>query len=573
MYKSFLVRFGPHLLLLVLVGGIFLAGSLVPYRVDTDTGFQLRPVQQWARGEVPTPLVHRLPDPRDLSRDALVWSSWWPPGFPLFYAPLTATGMRLAAALRATSFLLVIAGSLGWLRLADRLSLPVGLRLLYALSLTGYAATIGAAASLRSADVLGFAVGPWLLLLALRTDRPPLVLLGTGLALGASYWLRYSLFLASVPLLAWVGFQVVRELRPDRARRLAALGAGFILPVLALFLLNLSQSQDLVETATGSRSVWEKDETTAQPLFLAAGLAGAPGLGLFQNDHWMQHVAFFSDRRLPGLRGFDEPERWLAKSLLGLAATFALAWGVIRARRRHNGPELAAALWTALGFYLLLTVVSVLVGYNYLAKEVRFSAGFLPLLSLFVLAGWLTEAPPRPLGRLVGVSLLILLFAMPLAFNFMNFARNEVWDRRAAVGQPSDTGLFVPELSSNNVPEVRAAIAGALRSPRDLVVLAGPLAWGSGFMMWLELPWRVLPVGTFFAPLGAHYLDAADLWGDGDLRSSQPLRVVLVVSHSTRDAGWLPRLQNRFSQATAWRAAAAPPGAAVEIWYTDLEIR
>lgn len=225
----------------------------------------------------------------------------------------------------------------------------------------------------------------------------------------------------------------------------------------------------------------------------------------------------------------------------------------------------------AAGYYLLLTAVSVLVGYNYLAQEVRFAAGFLPILFPFVLSGWLEPMRQRPApGRLAGLLSLSVFCLVPLAFAVASFARNEVWDRRAA-GQPSETGLFVPELSARSVPEVRAAIAGTLRSPRDLVIPVGPLGWGSGFLMWLEIPQRTLPVGTFFAPLGTSYLDAADLQGSGDLRSSQPMRVVLVISRSTLDAGWLPRLQRRFPQAKAWQSAAVPPGAAVEIRYADLE--
>lgn len=572
-----LKRRGPLLLLLILVTGVFLAGSCVPYRVDTDTGFQLHPIQQWLRGEAPSPLIHRLPDPRDLSRDDVVWSSWWPPGFPLVYTPLAAAGLRLGDALRLTSFLLVLAGSLGWLRLADRLALPTGVRFLYALSLAGYAATIGGAASLPTTDVLAYAAGPWLVLLTLRVVHRPAPLLAAGLIFGVTYWLRYSVFLTALPLLAWLAVQIVREAPPGhfgRIVRLSALGAGFAAPVLALFLWNLGQSRDLTETATGARSVWDKDKRTARPLLLAAGLAGAPGLGLFQNDLWMQHLTFFSDARIPPLRGLDNAMRLAAKCLLGMMATAALGWGVARAFRRHPSPELRLALWTALGYYLLLTAVSVLVGYNYLAQEVRFAAGFLPMLFPFVLSGWLEPAGPaehRPaLGRAAGLLLLAVFCLAPLAFAFANFARNEIWDRRAA-GQPSETGLYVPELSTRSIPEVRSAIAGALRSPHDLVVLAGPLGWGSGFMMWLEIPGRVLPMGTFFAPLGAGYLDAANLQGTGGLRSSQPLRVVLVVSRSTVDAGWLPRLQHRFPQARAWRAAAAPPGAAVEIHYADLE--
>jgi hypothetical protein len=188
-----------------------------------------------------------------------------------------------------------------------------------------------------------------------------------------------------------------------------------------------------------------------------------------------------------------------------------------------------------------------------------------------VLAGWLeAEGPSR--RSLAGLFLLLPFFAVPVAFAFANFSRNEVLDRRTVAGRPSDTGLLTPELSSRSAPEASAAIASLLRSPRDLVVLAGPAGWGSGFLMWLEIPYRTLPIGTFFAPLGARYLDAADLKGTGELRSSLPLRVVLVVSRGTLEAGWLPRLQRRFPQARAWQIADVPAETAVEIWYADLEV-
>ncbi len=65
-------RWSPHLLVLALAVLAFLAGAAVPYRVDTDTAFQLESVRQWTRGDSPSPGMLRLPDPGDLSRDELV---------------------------------------------------------------------------------------------------------------------------------------------------------------------------------------------------------------------------------------------------------------------------------------------------------------------------------------------------------------------------------------------------------------------------------------------------------------------------------------------------------------------
>ncbi|HKH43100.1 MAG TPA: hypothetical protein VKM72_00365 [Thermoanaerobaculia bacterium] len=567
--------------LLLLTVAAFLAASLVPYRVDTDTGFQLRSLQQWTRGETPSPGTLRVPDAGDLSQDALVWSSWWPPGFPFLYAPLAAAGLSLAATLRITSFLIFLAGTAGWMRLADRTELSRATRLLFAVALAAYALTLGGAASLRSADNLSFAAAPWLILLVLRRDEPEpsyarLVLCGA--ALGASYWLKYTLFVAALPLAAWLA---VRLLLREKSRgalallRPAALGLGMVLPVIALIALNAAQSGDLAESTTGARSTWNaEDLASARPLSIALGAAGAPGLALFQSHLWISHLVYFSDGRLPFLRTFDNPQRLLLKSLLGLPGTAALLWGLWRARRDRGMSRLLALGLTALGgFYVLLGAVSLAVEYNYPANEPRFAAAVMPLLYPLLLASWLTAARRQapPLARTAALLAFVVFFLAPVAFATADFVRNEIGGRRAPAAA-SSTGLYIPEISPRDVPRVQARIAGLLRSPRDVVVLAGPAGWGSSFMMWLETPWRTLPVTTFCLPLGGRYVEAADLRASLPLTSSKPLRVVLVASLSLQERGWLSRLQARFPQARAWTPAAPVPGSNVGIWVSDLEV-
>jgi hypothetical protein len=560
-----LKRWPPYALVLILAAAVFLAAVAVPYRVDTDTAFQLGSVLQWLHGTSPAPGMLRVPDPVDLSRDRLVWSTWWPPGFPLLYAPLAAV-LPFSAALRATSFLLFLAGTAGWLRLMDRFEPrpPLRLRLLVALALFGYAATLGGAASLRSADLLAYAAGPWLAALALRLrERESPLFLG-GIAFGASYWLRYSLFLAVLPLAVFAGWRLLRE---RRLLRLATLGSGFALPVAALFLLNLQLSENLKETATGARSTWAVDDPQAfHPTRVAISLAGAPGLGLFQTDLWATHLTYFSDAHLPFLRAFGNDDRLLFKSLLGIPGTALLAWALAHERRRRHGAQGDLAAIAVAGFYLVLAAVSLLVGYDYLAKETRFAACVLPLTYPFVLTAALTRE------RRVTALLTALLFGAPLVFATAELAKRDLRDRLPLRGSATDSGLLTPELSSRDVPAVRSAVAAALRSPRDLVVVAGPAGWGSSYVMGLDLPFRTLPVGTFPAPLGARYLDAGELRGKMPLRSSRPLRVVIVAARDLVRSGWLPRLESRFPQARPWRPAPVPAHSNVEIWCSDLEV-
>lgn len=561
-----------------LAAAAFLVATTVPYRIDTDTGFQLKSVEQWLRGESPTPATLRLPDPADLSRDLQVWSTWWPPGFPLIYAPLAATGLSLATALRATSFLLFLAGCLGWLRLADGLELSLPIRLLHAVSLAAYALTIGGAASLRSADILSFATAPWLVLLALRLEgsrAPAARFCLAGLALGSSVWLRYSLLLAALPLLGWAALRTLREpaSRVLRTARLRALAAGFALPVVALFALDLRASQSFSESMTGTRSTWRtEDFRSARPALLALSLAGAPGLGLFQNDLWISHLAYFSDSRLPALRGLDHADRLVLKSLLGIPGTLLLFWALWRAHRRRPGSLPALALTVTTGFYLAVALASLLVRYNYLANETRFAAGVMPLTYPFVLAEILTGRGSWAggLARRCLAAAAAVLFCAPLAMAAAIFLKDDLYARRASGYRPSATGLYTPELSREGPRGVQAAVAGAMQSPDDVMALAGPAGWGSAFAMWLELSPRTLPVSTFYAPLGGRFAAASNLRSASSYSTSRQLRVVLVAARSLVAEGWLPRLQARFPQARGWTMAPSPHGSEVVISFADL---
>ncbi|HEX4965341.1 MAG TPA: hypothetical protein VF173_31315 [Thermoanaerobaculia bacterium] len=571
-------RISPFLLLVALVSGAFLAATLVPYRVDVDTGFQLRSLEQWVRGESPNPATLRLPDPRDLSRDRLVWSTWWPPGFPFVLAPLAAAGVSLAVTLRVTCFLFFLTGGIGWLRLADRFPLAPAVRLLYALSIAAYSVTVGGAATLPWADVLGFAFAPWLVLLALRGEEEAsaLWLLATGLALGSSYWLKYTLFLMALPLAGWLGLRLLLR-RGDpwtrRAGRLAALALGFALPVAALFLVNYEHSDGLTSSVSGNRSAWVKDGPQDAGLpSLALGLAAAPGLTLFQNHLWITHLVYFSDAHLPFLKRLGTTGRLRLKSLLGLPATAALLWGLslgLRSPERSALPSLA--LTVTAGFFLILTAVSLLVGYNYLANEPRLGVVILPLLQAPALAGWLSSRTAGGLRRVAAVFVVALFFGTPLLFAATEFAKHQLLQRLAASYTAGFTGLYIPEISPRSVPEVQAAVNATLRSPRDLVVLAGPLGWGSPLMMWLDFPWRTLPETTFFDPLGAGYRDAANLRSATPLRASGPLRVIVVGAKSLLPGGELDRLRARFPQAHTWQAAPVPAHSNLVLWWSDLE--
>ena len=73
-------------------------------------------------------------------------------------------------------------------------------------------------------------------------------------------------------------------------------------------------------------------------------------------------------------------------------------------------------------------------------------------------------------------------------------------------------------------------------------------------------------MGTFFAPLGARYLEASNLRATAPLRSSRPLGIVLVVAKSLVQEGWLPKIEARFPQVRTWTAEPVPLDAGVVVY-------
>lgn len=161
LYKSRLKNLSPLIIFIFLA--IFLRITLLntPCSVGEDMTNQMLSCKQWINGESISPNVLSSPNRDDLSVNKTGWQIR-PPGGALIPLPGLLVGFSLGSSIHFTLFGLLIAGGIGWLKLASTLSLPKTSMQLLALILA-LGTSLGSL-SLLSASVITSATFPWLLL-------------------------------------------------------------------------------------------------------------------------------------------------------------------------------------------------------------------------------------------------------------------------------------------------------------------------------------------------------------------------------------------------------------------------
>jgi len=223
---------------------VLLATVSVPQGAGGDQALQLRAMQQFVAGLSPSLNQLTAPAAADLSRDGASWIIWWPPGIQILTYPFHALGLSVAQSVRVVVALSLVLGSWGWLRWMRLFALPPGVRLAMAAALPMFHLA-SATLFFFDSDVLSFAVAPWLLLavhgLAISTiagrRTPAIWWLATGVALGASYVVKYSLLFLALGALAFLVIVTGPRWRTAGVR-VALTVAGCMAPVMLLSALN-----------------------------------------------------------------------------------------------------------------------------------------------------------------------------------------------------------------------------------------------------------------------------------------------------------------------------------------------
>ena len=224
-----------------------LAAAPVYQGIYSDPAYQLKAVQQKLSGQSWSINNRVHPDPRDLSKDADEWISWWTPGTQVVVYPFMSAGLTLGKAVRAVAALSLIVGAVGWATWFSAFEMPVSLLfvLVAALPFVRYASN---GVFLYSSETLVFAAGPWMLLATLpflgksRDARLGYMWhFALGIVLGLAYWLKDSLAFVAFSATAALAVDAWRRRDEDFAGGLArsvATGVGAAIPFITLVALN-----------------------------------------------------------------------------------------------------------------------------------------------------------------------------------------------------------------------------------------------------------------------------------------------------------------------------------------------
>ncbi len=525
-----------------------------------DQAVQSTALQQWLDGVAPNPNTLVRADPQDLTRDAREWLSWWPPSLQLLAAPLAMAGLSIGAALRTIFAGALIAGAIGWMRWMAPFRLPAPWIVILALSLP-WLRHASENAFRYSAEILSFALAPWLLLLLQRTTTwiAQTSALGrlalAGFAIGCSYAAKYSLFVA----LACAGLFVAWETRahwlhgPRRGSarvNILVVGACALVIPLGLRALNAASASSDPISFQGDRA------------FDFVGLVFAianPALALADAQGPLFHAFVFPAVLLPpGVSQTLGGVTFIA--WLAFPAGLLLAWLLARFWRapanRDDGAGRLAVATLALNtaaLFVLWQIAEV----DHMARHVAPAAlAALPVALREGLDCWRTRAGwLRPVLAVAAIGFV----AGPLAYGF-------VYVGAKVHSTPSDyrtgrSGLQLPAISRTDVPQ---AIAGARRlvPPGSIWLIEDP-------EMALEVPGRfLLTYGDRSVGREMRRLERGPWRQPDDLATSKPVTLAVLLerrSDDSADLGSLRRLTDALPAAGGWQRHDIPAASFV-LW-------
>lgn len=572
-------QLAPYLIFLFIVTVFFAIASVFPYRIEFDPLPQIKGINQWLSGE--SSLINSVVtvNPKDISQDIQTWIVWHAPGVTFAFLPLIALGLPLGIAVRTTAYFLFVSGGLGWIKVIDTLTSDQKIKIIIAVLLSIYYIEIGSLLVCTAGDVIPWAVMPWVLLYAMylcsildsgnKFDSRFLVHAALlGLLLGGIYWLKYSAFLVSLGIIAYLAvflwFFSKQHTFKNRLILLAVCTVFTLLPVIGLSAIHHSLSG--VNSAIDQ---FEADIPMASPstrgMRFLLSLIGAPGLGLFNSEIFTQgRLLTFTSTIVKQLFALDISRKTETfKIVVGLAGTLAAFWFVADCARKNIYNKKLIILWGCISAipFIFIAYISYKTGINLLMAGIgRYANPFFILTIFFVISSylyWISNREKSILSKIVLSVVLVFLVLLPPLSYIADWAEAIILRRNYVT---TENFLYADILSKMNVKSVVAQINSAVKSPKDVVVLTkdtDELRFGS----WLEMKHRILTL-----PI----VDSEE--GKSKITTAQNLRVILVVSNALeKNENQLALVKQRFAQSTGWTRLPENPDAEVSIWFSDLK--
>lgn len=573
-------QLAPYLIFLFIVTVFFAIASVFPYQIEFDPLPQIKGINQWLSGG--SSLINSVVtvNQKDISQDIQTWIVWHAPGVTFAFLPLIALGLPLGIAVRTTAYFLFVSGGLGWIKVIDTLTSDQKIKIIIAVLLSIYYIEIGSLLVCTAGDVIPWAVMPWVLLYAMylcsildsgnKFDSRFLVhgaLL--GLLLGGIYWLKYSAFLVSLGIIAYLAvflwFFSKQYTLKNRLILLAVCTVFTLLPVIALSAIHHSLSGVNSAVEQFEAAIPVASPSTRGMRFLLS-LIGAPGLGLFNSEIFTQgRLLVFTSTILKQLFTLDISRKAETfKIFVGLAGTLAAFWFVAESARKNIYNKKLIILWGCITTipFIFIAYISYKTGINLLMAGIgRYSNPFFILTVFFVISSylyWISNHEKSILSKIV-LSVVLVFFVLLPPLNYIVDWAEAIILRKNYV--TTENFLYVDILSKKNVKSVVTQIKSAVKSSKDVVVLTkdtDELRFGS----WLEMRHRILSL-----PI----VDGEE--AKSKITTAQDLRVILVVSNALdKNENQLALVKQRFAQSTGWTRLPENPDAEVSIWFSDLKV-
>lgn len=520
----------------------------------SDPAWQLASLEQYVRGVSPSPNHLVQASPQDISHSDTTWITSWPPATQLLVLPLARAGLSLASAVRLLASVALVVGCLGWVRWFEVFDLPGPMRLGLAAGLP-WLRYVSNPLFLYSAEILSFAVTPWLLFVVLRLgerantrgDSDPtngLWVVGGGLALGSAYLVKYSLVFVVLggllhlligsaipgtePLLPLLAQPSDRNRAATSARigprgRLFVLvGACALLPVLGLSLVNRLMGGALNSATASLRFHWSWRH-------LLNGLAD-PALAASDAASPLQYLLFHP------VHGIAHDEIWQA--VAGVPAGLMLIWLLARSKAAGGGEQLAVCL-------IVATTAGLLAIWTFTGAASYEPRHFAPA-GLAVLPMALAQGARAWRTGGAGLRKLLVSFATayvlcPMLYGIVSIPVKLMREPKAYRAGPS--GFRNPFLAVVDVQAVRAWLLRDFDDSTDVWYLTEPIST-------LDLPGRVIV-------RHADFMDSGDLARER-FWSRATIRVVALLPPAFEANGKGRIIRSAFPRAAAWHGQQVP---------------